>query len=58
MCAIFGFIDYNRIFTAHQRERILKVISVECEVRGVDATGFSFNSGGKLRIFKRPFPAH
>ena len=58
MCAIFGLIDYNRVFTARQRECILRVLSVECEVRGVDATGFAFNSGGKLRIFKRPFPAH
>ena len=58
MCAIFGLIDYKRVFSAHQRERILKVLSVECEVRGIDATGFAFNSGGRLRIFKRPFPAH
>lgn len=58
MCAIFGLIDYKRVFTAKQRERILKVLSTESEVRGVDATGFAFNSGGKLKIFKRPFPAH
>ena len=58
MCAIFGLIDYNRVFTTRQRERILRVLSVECEVRGVDSTGFAFNSGGKLKIFKRPFPAH
>ena len=58
MCAIFGLIDYKRVFTAHQRERILKVLSVECEVRGTDATGFAFNSGGKLKIFKRPLAAH
>lgn len=58
MCAIFGLIDYERVFSAHQREIILKVLSEECEVRGTDATGFAFNSGGKLKIFKRPFPAH
>ena len=58
MCAIFGLIDYKRVFNAHQRERILKVLSVECEVRGTDATGFAFNSGGKLKIFKRPLAAH
>ena len=58
MCAIFGLIDYKRVFNARQRERILKVLSEECEVRGTDATGFAFNSGGKLRIFKRPLPAH
>lgn len=58
MCAIFGLIDYKRVFSSHQREIILKVLSEECEVRGTDATGFAFNSGGKLRIYKRPFPAH
>lgn len=58
MCAVFGLIDYKCVFTAKQRERILRVLSIECEVRGVDATGFAFNSGGKLKIFKRPFPAH
>ena len=58
MCAIFGLIDYNRVFSAHQRECILKVLSEECEVRGVDATGFAFNSNGRLKIFKRPLAAH
>lgn len=58
MCAVFGLIDYKHVFNAHQRERILKVLSVECEVRGVDATGFAFNSDDKLKIFKRPLAAH
>lgn len=58
MCAVFGLIDYNRVFSAHQREIILKVLSEECEVRGTDATGFAFNSGSRLKLFKRPFPAH
>ena len=58
MCAIFGLIDYKKVFSARQRECILKVLSEECEVRGIDATGFAFNSGGKLRIYKRPLPAH
>ena len=58
MCAIFGLIDYNRVFSTHQREVILKVLSKECEVRGTDATGFAFNSNGRLKIFKRPLAAH
>ena len=58
MCAIFGLIDYKKVFNSAQRERIMNVLAVECEVRGTDATGFAFNSDGNLRIFKRPFAAH
>ena len=57
MCAIFGLIDYGKVFNSLQRERIIHALSVECEIRGTDATGFAFNSGGRLRIFKRPIPA-
>lgn len=58
MCAIFGLIDYKKIFTAAQRECFMNVLANECEIRGTDATGFAFNSGGKLRIYKRPVAAH
>lgn len=58
MCAIFGLIDYKKIFTAVQRECFMNVLASECEIRGTDATGFAFNSGEKLRIYKRPVAAH
>lgn len=58
MCAIFGLIDYGKVFTAVQRECFMNVLATECELRGTDATGFAFNSGGKLRIYKRPVAAH
>lgn len=58
MCAIFGLIDYNRTFNAKQREKLIRVLSEECEERGTDATGYAFNTKGKLTIFKRPFAAH
>ena len=57
MCAIFGLIDYKKVFTAAQRECFMNVLASECEIRGTDATGFAFNSGGKLRIYKRPVAA-
>lgn len=57
MCAIFGLIDYGKNFNSRQREHIIHVLSAECEIRGTDATGFAFNSDGRLRIFKRPIPA-
>lgn len=58
MCAVFGLIDYNRVFTTKQREKLLKVLSKECGIRGTDATGFAFNSRDHLTIYKRPLAAH
>ena len=58
MCAIFGLVDYKKVFTATQRECFMNVLATECEIRGTDATGFAFNSGGKLKIYKRPVAAH
>lgn len=58
MCAIFGLIDYNHVLSAKHRAKILQVLSKECEVRGTDATGFAYNSRGRLCVYKRPLPAH
>ena len=58
MCAVFGLIDYNRAFATKQREKLLKVLSRECEIRGTDATGFAFNTRERLTIYKRPLAAH
>lgn len=58
MCAIFGLIDYGRVFNSKQRERILRVLSIECEERGIDATGYAFNENNRLMIVKKPVPAH
>lgn len=58
MCAVFGLIDYNSALSTRAKEKILKVLSKECEARGTDATGFAFNSGNHITVFKRPQPAH
>lgn len=58
MCAIFGLIDYGNFLKTYERERILRVLSIECEERGTDATGYAFNEKGKLKIVKKPVPAH
>ena len=57
MCAIFGLIDYGHRLTTRAKEKILKVLSKECEVRGTDATGFAYNHNGHISIYKRPLPA-
>lgn len=58
MCCLFGLIDYGHNFTGGQKARMLSVLAAECEVRGTDATGIAYNSGGGLHIYKRPLSAH
>lgn len=58
MCAVFGLIDYGKVLTVRQRECILWRLSVDCEERGIDATGYAFRENGRLKIVKRPVPAH
>ena len=58
MCALFGLVDYGNKFSARQKNKIISVLSEECEIRGTDATGIAYNSNGRLHIFKRAVPAH
>lgn len=58
MCCLFGLVDCEHLFRGRERSRILSILSVACEARGTDATGVAYNSGGRLRIYKRPLPAH
>lgn len=57
MCSLFGLIDYSNALPAAARKAIVRNLSIECEVRGTDATGISYNSFGKLKIYKRPIRA-
>lgn len=58
MCSLFGLIDYQNALTTRQKNRILQILSKECEVRGTDATGIAYNLGGNIKVFKRPLAAH
>ena len=58
MCSVFGLIDHKQVLTTKDKNRILNTLARECEVRGTDATGIAYHFGGRLRIFKRPLPAH
>lgn len=58
MCCLFGLIDYGNTFSAREKNRIIKILSTECEARGIDATGIAFNTHTGLHIFKRPLAAH
>ncbi len=58
MCCLFGLMDFNRVLSTHQKNKILSVLSQESETRGTDATGIAYNYCGKMHIYKRPVPAH
>ena len=58
MCCLFGVMDYKNTLDRKQLNRILNVLATACETRGTDATGIAYNVNGRLRIFKRPLPAH
>lgn len=58
MCSVFGLIDYRGVLSTKQKNKIINTLARECEVRGTDATGIAYNYNGRLRIYKRPLPAH
>jgi len=58
MCCLFGILDYGHKLSRKEKTKILSVLSVACEERGTDATGIAYNSGGSLKVYKQPLPAH
>jgi len=57
MCCLFGLIDYSDVFTRRDRERIIRILSVESQQRGTDATGIAYLKSVSVTICKRPLPA-
>ena len=58
MCCLFGLMDSRHSLSGRQRAQLLQSLSIACEARGTDATGIAYRSGGRLRIHKKPLPAH
>lgn len=58
MCCLFGIHDYGGKLSRKEKTKILSILSVACEERGTDATGIAYNTGGSLKVYKRPLPAH
>ena len=58
MCCLFGLLDCGGRLTGRQKGRLVRALALESEARGTDAAGIAYNSGGSLRIYKRPGPAH
>lgn len=57
MCSLFGIIDYGNVLSASEKNRILAVLSRECEIRGTDATGIAYNLRNNIHVYKRPVAA-
>lgn len=58
MCSIFGIIDYGKVMSKKQGVKLLNVLGIAAEVRGIDATGIAWVENNKIRIQKAPKPAH
>ena len=57
MCCLFGIVDDSGNLSGRQLSRLTALLATESEARGTDATGIAYNSGGSLRVYKRPLPA-
>jgi glucosamine 6-phosphate synthetase-like amidotransferase/phosphosugar isomerase protein len=58
VCCLFGLIDYKGNLTVKQKNRMIAVLSKECEIRGSDATGIAYISNDRISVYKRPLAAH
>ncbi len=51
-------LDYKGQLSLKERQRILRILSTECEARGTEATGIAYCTNHRLTIQKAPRPAH
>ena len=58
MCSLFGWLDYQGIVPDKFKKKLTQALANAAEERGTDAAGISYVSGGDMKIFKRPKPAH
>ena len=54
MCCLFGFVDYKGTMSKAEKDRLVHILSIECELRGTDATGIAYYQGKNLHIVKKP----
>ena len=58
MCSLFGWLDYQCLIPDKFKRKLTQALANAAEERGTDAAGISYISGGDVKIFKRPKPAH
>jgi predicted glutamine amidotransferase len=57
MCGLFGFSTYQEK-VAHDLTKLTNSLALQSSIRGSDATGVAFCSGGHVQIHKEAAPAH
>ena len=58
MCALFGWLDCGRMLPYKFLKRFTQELANAAEERGTDASGISYVETGKIKIYKKPKPAH
>ena len=58
MCAVFGFLDYDKKVNHNVLVKLINELAKAAEIRGTDATGISYVKDGKMVTFKKAKPAH
>ena len=58
MCALFGFLNYGKKVSWKTMQKLVQALANASEVRGNHASGIAYNNDERMRIYKRPKPAH
>lgn len=58
MCALFGYLNYGKKVSWRTLQKLVQALANASEVRGNHAAGIAYNHDDRMRIFKRPKPAH
>lgn len=58
MCSLFGWLDYKGIVNSKVLNKLTQSLANAAEERGTDAAGVAYVQDGRIKIYKRPKPAH
>lgn len=53
MCAIFGFVNYGNKIKPKTLKRLVRNLSIACEIFEIDITGISYIKDGVIKVFKQ-----
>ena len=58
MCALFGWLDCGKKLPYKTLRKLTQELANAAEERGTDASGISYVQDGRIKIYKKPKPAH
>lgn len=58
MCALFGWLDCGKKLPHKLLKKFTQELANASEERGTDASGISYVQDGRIKIYKKPKPAH